>query len=84
MITLNKATYFAVNGYLIMLCIFIALQTASTLKYSTVMSSVKYKTLAVSVPRPFVYMVKLNRPEKLNAMNPTMWQYVIICSSCVD
>ncbi|XP_032683484.1 delta(3,5)-Delta(2,4)-dienoyl-CoA isomerase, mitochondrial isoform X2 [Odontomachus brunneus] len=38
------------------------------------MSSVNYKTLAISIPKPFVYMVKLNRPEKLNAINPTMWQ----------
>lgn len=34
-----------------------------------------YKTLAVSTLKPFVYMVKLNRPEKLNAINPTMWRY---------
>ncbi|KAL6434830.1 hypothetical protein ACFW04_005189 [Cataglyphis niger] len=33
-----------------------------------------YKTLAVSTLKPFVYMVKLNRPEKLNAINPTMWR----------
>ncbi|XP_050462056.1 delta(3,5)-Delta(2,4)-dienoyl-CoA isomerase, mitochondrial isoform X2 [Cataglyphis hispanica] len=33
-----------------------------------------YKTLAVSTVKPFVYMVKLNRPEKLNAINPTMWR----------
>lgn len=49
------------------------LQAASALKYSTEMLPT-YKTLAVSVPRPFVYMVKMNRPEKLNAINPTMWK----------
>ncbi|KAL6434831.1 hypothetical protein ACFW04_005189 [Cataglyphis niger] len=49
------------------------LQVASRLKYSTEMSPV-YKTLAVSTLKPFVYMVKLNRPEKLNAINPTMWR----------
>ncbi|XP_011632018.1 delta(3,5)-Delta(2,4)-dienoyl-CoA isomerase, mitochondrial isoform X2 [Pogonomyrmex barbatus] len=49
------------------------LQTASALRYSTEMIPV-YKTLAVSVPKPFVYMVKLNRPEKLNAINPIMWK----------
>ncbi|XP_014483174.1 PREDICTED: delta(3,5)-Delta(2,4)-dienoyl-CoA isomerase, mitochondrial isoform X2 [Dinoponera quadriceps] len=38
------------------------------------MSSVKYKTLTVSIPKPFVYIVNLNRPEKLNAMSPTMWR----------
>ncbi|XP_071573272.1 delta(3,5)-Delta(2,4)-dienoyl-CoA isomerase, mitochondrial [Temnothorax nylanderi] len=47
------------------------LQAATALRYSTEMSPT-YKTLAVSTPKPFVYMVKLNRPEKLNAMNPTM------------
>ncbi|XP_077261175.1 delta(3,5)-Delta(2,4)-dienoyl-CoA isomerase, mitochondrial [Temnothorax americanus] len=49
------------------------LQAATALKYSTEMSPT-YKTLAVSTPKPFVYMVKLNRPEKLNAMNSTMWK----------
>ncbi|XP_011870431.1 PREDICTED: delta(3,5)-Delta(2,4)-dienoyl-CoA isomerase, mitochondrial [Vollenhovia emeryi] len=48
------------------------LQAATALRYSTEMST--YKTLAVSTPKPFVYMVKLNRPEKLNAINPTMWR----------
>ncbi|GAB1863154.1 Delta(3,5)-Delta(2,4)-dienoyl-CoA isomerase, mitochondrial isoform X2 [Camponotus japonicus] len=49
------------------------LQLASKLRYSTEMS-LAYKTLAISIPKPFVYMVKLNRPEKLNAINPTMWR----------
>lgn len=49
------------------------LQAATALRYSTEMSPT-YKTLAVSTPKPFVYMVKLNRPEKLNAMNPIMWK----------
>lgn len=49
----------------------------SVLKYSTNMTTSAYKTLAISAPKPFVYMVKLNRPEKLNAINPTMWQYVM-------
>ncbi|XP_012541976.1 delta(3,5)-Delta(2,4)-dienoyl-CoA isomerase, mitochondrial isoform X1 [Monomorium pharaonis] len=48
------------------------LQAASALRYSTEMST--YKTLAVSTPKPFVYIVKLNRPEKLNAISPTMWK----------
>lgn len=42
------------------------------------MSSFKYETLSVSVPKPFVCMVQLNRPEKRNAMNGRMWEYVII------
>ncbi|XP_072750686.1 delta(3,5)-Delta(2,4)-dienoyl-CoA isomerase, mitochondrial [Anoplolepis gracilipes] len=49
------------------------LQVASKLRYSTEMLPT-YKTLAVSTPKPFVYIVKLNRPEKLNAINPTMWR----------
>lgn len=60
---------------------FTDLQVASKLRYSTEMS-LAYKTLAISIPKPFVYLVKLNRPEKLNAINPTMWRYeksLIIC-----
>ncbi|EFN75269.1 Delta(3,5)-Delta(2,4)-dienoyl-CoA isomerase, mitochondrial [Harpegnathos saltator] len=38
------------------------------------MSFTKCKTLTVSVPKPFVYMIQLNRPEKRNAMTSTMWQ----------
>lgn len=34
---------------------------------------IQFKTLNVSVPKPFVYHVELNRPDKLNAMNNTMW-----------
>lgn len=33
----------------------------------------KYKTLSLTTPKPFVIHVELNRPEKLNAMNKTMW-----------
>lgn len=33
----------------------------------------EYDTLKVTTPKPFVYHVELNRPEKLNAMNKTMW-----------
>ncbi|XP_020283298.1 delta(3,5)-Delta(2,4)-dienoyl-CoA isomerase, mitochondrial [Pseudomyrmex gracilis] len=49
------------------------LQSVSALKYCTKMAPI-YKTLSVSSPKPFVYLVNLNRPEKLNAMNPTMWK----------
>lgn len=38
------------------------------------MSSAKtFETLAVTVPKPFVYQVELNRPNKLNTLNRTMW-----------
>jgi len=43
------------------------------MRYSTEMLPT-YKTLAIFIPKPFVYMVKLNRPNKLNAINPTMWK----------
>ncbi|XP_076176394.1 delta(3,5)-Delta(2,4)-dienoyl-CoA isomerase, mitochondrial isoform X2 [Ptiloglossa arizonensis] len=35
--------------------------------------SKKYKTLTVSVPKEFIYMVNINRPQKLNAMDDMMW-----------
>ena len=33
-----------------------------------------FKTLSLTNPKPFVVHVELNRPEKLNAMNNTMWK----------
>lgn len=36
----------------------------------------QYETLAVSVHAPFVYHVELNRPDRLNAMNGTMWREI--------
>lgn len=32
-----------------------------------------YKALMVSNPKPYVVHVELNRPEKMNAMDRTMW-----------
>lgn len=32
-----------------------------------------YKTLAVTSPKPFVFHVELNRPERYNAFNKEMW-----------
>ncbi|XP_028137611.2 delta(3,5)-Delta(2,4)-dienoyl-CoA isomerase, mitochondrial [Diabrotica virgifera virgifera] len=43
------------------------------------MSSLAFKTLAVSVPKEFVYHVKLNRPEKRNAFNHQMWLDIKDC-----
>lgn len=43
------------------------------MNYSVQAAFSQYKTLAVSVPKECVYMVQLNRPEKLNAMNGIMW-----------
>ncbi|CAL7948357.1 unnamed protein product [Xylocopa violacea] len=49
------------------------------MNYSNVKNIDKYKTLKVSVPKDFIYLVQLNRPEKLNALNDTMWKEVKIC-----
>jgi len=35
-----------------------------------------FETLSVTVPKPFVYQVELNRPKNLNTMNGKMWLYV--------
>nr|CAH7745257.1 unnamed protein product [Callosobruchus chinensis] len=42
-------------------------------------SSTAYKTLSVTVPKEFVYHVKLNRPDKYNAMNKPMWYEIKQC-----
>ncbi|XP_071449645.1 delta(3,5)-Delta(2,4)-dienoyl-CoA isomerase, mitochondrial [Hetaerina americana] len=44
---------------------------------SSVLSN--FETLAIKVPKPFVYHVELNRPEKLNAMNNKMWMEIGKC-----
>ena len=33
----------------------------------------KLETLSVTVPKPFVYHVELNRPKKLNSFNQQMF-----------
>lgn len=33
----------------------------------------QYKTLKIENPKEFIYNVQLNRPDKANAMNNTMW-----------
>lgn len=38
-----------------------------------------FKTLSIAVPKPFVYHVKLNRPEKYNAINKQMWVDIKNC-----
>lgn len=42
-------------------------------------STMVYETLSVSVPHEFVYHVSLNRPDKLNALNKTMWLEIGTC-----
>ncbi|EDW66038.1 uncharacterized protein [Drosophila virilis] len=39
----------------------------------------KFKTLAISSPKPFVFHVELNRPKQLNAINRDMWLEIKDC-----
>ncbi|CAH2061784.1 unnamed protein product, partial [Iphiclides podalirius] len=39
----------------------------------------QYETLAVSVPKKYVFHVELNRPTKLNTFTPTMWSELSAC-----
>ncbi|XP_076677013.1 delta(3,5)-Delta(2,4)-dienoyl-CoA isomerase, mitochondrial isoform X1 [Andrena cerasifolii] len=50
------------------------IQHNSKMNYANGQISEKYKTLAVSSPKQFVYVVHLNRPEKLNSLNGIMWK----------
>lgn len=44
------------------------------------MSSIpSYETLAVTVPKPYIYHVELNRGKKLNAVNDKMWNEIGEC-----
>lgn len=38
--------------------------------------SFNFDHLLVSNPKEFVYQVQLNRPDKMNALNNIMWEYV--------
>ncbi|KAI9590533.1 delta(3,5)-Delta(2,4)-dienoyl-CoA isomerase, mitochondrial [Glossina fuscipes] len=38
-----------------------------------------YETLAVSSPKPFVFQVELNRPQRYNAINKQMWMEIKSC-----
>lgn len=39
----------------------------------------QYETLLVTVAKPFVYNVQLNRPKSLNALNNKMWTEITDC-----
>ncbi|XP_036318530.1 delta(3,5)-Delta(2,4)-dienoyl-CoA isomerase, mitochondrial [Rhagoletis pomonella] len=41
--------------------------------------NLKYNTLLITTPKPFVYQVELNRPQKLNAFNRNMWIEIKQC-----
>jgi len=47
-------------------------------------ASHNFKTLSVTSPKPFVFHVELNRPDKLNAMNYTMWMEIGECFNMLD
>lgn len=49
------------------------------MNYSNIKNFDKYKTLTISVPKEFVFMIQLNRSEKLNALNDVMWKEFKIC-----
>ncbi|KAM7349173.1 delta(3,5)-Delta(2,4)-dienoyl-CoA isomerase, mitochondrial isoform 2-T2 [Cochliomyia hominivorax] len=38
-----------------------------------------YKTLAITTPKPFVFHVELNRPQRYNAFNKEMWIEIKNC-----
>lgn len=40
---------------------------------------IKYETISVTIPKEFVYHVELNRPDKLNALNYTLWTEIAKC-----
>lgn len=42
-------------------------------------SNYKFKTLQLSIPRPFVVHVELNRPDRLNAFDNRMWLELAEC-----
>ncbi|KAK0161929.1 hypothetical protein PV327_008326 [Microctonus hyperodae] len=55
-------------------------QKNSSRALSTMMTpSFDFDHLLVSNPKEFVYQVQLNRPDKLNALNDTMWKDVGKC-----
>jgi hypothetical protein len=56
------------------------LSTCSAAMASSAALSSKYKfeTLLVSTPKDYVYNVQLNRPQQFNAMNSTMWRFVLV------
>ena len=76
------------QGLQSMCCVYIppALQLRSistgTVNRGMAVSGYEYETLAVSQPREWVTEVRLNRPEKRNAMNQAFWRCV--CACCVS
>lgn len=42
-------------------------------------AAMQFKTLSLTVPKPFVFHVELNRPDKLNSFNHDMFMELIEC-----
>lgn len=57
------------------------LNAAQANKMST---ATDYTTLKISSPKPFVYHVELNRPDKLNAMSHEMWLEIGQCFNSLN
>lgn len=43
-----------------------------------------YETLSIEQPKPFVFHVQLNRPDRLNAFNNTMWHELFECFNTLN
>ncbi|XP_046433376.1 delta(3,5)-Delta(2,4)-dienoyl-CoA isomerase, mitochondrial isoform X1 [Neodiprion fabricii] len=56
-----------------------SLRMSMTANYATAPGSSEFGTLNVSVPKPFVYHVQLNRPKSLNAVDRQMWMEIKHC-----
>lgn len=77
MAVLEMSAAFAVRR-----AVFPALRGNISRHFSTggqVLNRMEYETLAVTQPRQWVTEVRLNRPEKRNAMNQTFWKEMVEC-----
>ncbi|XP_026481923.1 delta(3,5)-Delta(2,4)-dienoyl-CoA isomerase, mitochondrial-like [Ctenocephalides felis] len=66
---------------------FVSISSSKNLVPSVFISSSKmstFETLAVTTPKPFVYHVELNRADRLNAFNRTMWSEINKCFDELD
>lgn len=52
---------------------------ARSLASGTASDGYCYETLLVEQPRPFVFHVQMNRPDKMNALNVPMWRDIRHC-----
>lgn len=57
------------------------LSVGQRMKMSTAM---KFEHLSITVPKPFVYHVELNRPQKMNSLNAKLWSEIGECFNAID